>query len=193
MTRASPELLAAIRERDERALASMIETCTDPLLGAAWGLGWSGPEAEDLVQETLLTFLKDPGKFEGRSSLKTYLTGILYMKSKERRRTFRREDPTDPVDEVFENRFAKGGWWRTQPRGPEDLALSSETIQTVMECAQGLSEDQRMAFYLKEVEHESTDMICNALGVSVTHLGVLLFRARNKIRECVQKRWDGKR
>jgi RNA polymerase sigma-70 factor, ECF subfamily len=188
-----PPLLKALQNRDQAALSTMIQTCTDPLLGAAWGLGWSGADAEDLVQDTFLTFLNNPGNFQGRSSLKTYLIGILYWKSREKRKSNSREQATDPVDDVFENRFGFAGAWRTKPRGPEDEALSKETIDLVMACAESLSDDQRLAFYLREVEQETTEDACNILAITPTHLGVLLFRARNKIRECIQKKWESRR
>jgi len=185
----TPELLAALRTRDARTLTEIIETYTDPLLGASWGLGWKGADAEDLVQDTLTTFLKKPEHFEGRSALKTYLIGILYRKSLEKHRSHSRELAADPVDDVFESHFGFGGAWRVMPRGPEDEALSKETLEIVMSCANSLSDDQRMAFYLREVEHEPTETICKVLEITPTHLGVLLFRARNRIRECVQKKW----
>ncbi len=182
-------LLQNLRAHDAATLRDIIDTYTDPLLGAAWGLGWVGPDAEDLVQDTFVTFLQNPGQFEGRSTLKTYLTGILYHKSMEKRRENARETPTDPVDDVFERRFGLGGLWRTFPRGPEDEALAKDIMELVERCAESLSDAQRMAFYLREVDHSTTESACNILGVSATHLGVLIFRARNKIRECVERQW----
>lgn len=166
---------------------------TKALLSAAWGLGWRGTEAEDLVQDTLVTFLNIHERFEGRSSLKTFLFGILYKKALERRRETSREFATDPIDDVFEGRFGFGGIWKTFPRGPEEHYYSQETLQLIEGCLNGLPTQQRMAFYLREVEGATTDEICKILELTVTHLGVLLFRARNKLRECVQKKWEGQK
>jgi len=167
----------------------MINENAEALLAAAWGMGWKGADAEDLVQETFAVFLRAPERFEGRSSLKTYLFGILYNKGLEKRREVVREEAVDPIDEVFEKRFGTWGIWRTMPRGPEDEVMARETAALVEECLQGLNVQQRMAFYLKEIQHETTDSICNILEITITHLGVLLFRARNKLRECVQRKW----
>jgi len=178
----------------EKAAINLTETVrayADALLGAAWGLGWRGTDAEDLVQETFVAFLQASERFEGRSTLKTYLFGILYNKAREKRRDAAREQAVDPIDEVFEQRFGFLDRWRTIPQGPEDLALAQETAGIVEVCMQSLPAQQRMAFYLKEVEHLPTEAICNILQVTVTHLGVALFRARNKLRECVQKQWKG--
>lgn len=171
----------------------MVRAYTAPLMGSAWSLGWTGADAEDLVQDTFLTYIKNHYKFQHRSSLKTYLIGILYKKSLEKRRGVAREQPADPVDEVFETRFGFGGAWKTMPRGPEDIALANETGELIQECAETLPEAQRLAFYLREVEHQNTEEICNALDVTATHLGVLLFRARNRLRECIQKKWTSRR
>jgi len=167
----------------------MVNRYTDALLGFAWSLGWKGADAEDLVQDTFIVYFKNHHRFEKRSTLKTYLIGILYKKSLEKRRMVARELPVDPVDQVFEQRFGFGGAWRTMPRGPEDLALMDETMELVQSCVDQLPEAQRLAFHLREVEQGSTEELCNVLDVSPTHLGVLLFRARNKVRECMQKKW----
>ncbi len=181
--------LERIRSRSPEALTQVINENTDVMVRTAWGLGWRGTDAEELVQETFTTFLKGIERFEGRSSIRTYLLGILYLKALEKRRTERREQVSDPIDEVFDQKFGLGGIWRTLPKGPEDEALAKESAGIVEECVKGLPVQQRMAFFLKEVERESTDTICKILEVSVTHLGVLLFRARTRLRECVQRKW----
>lgn len=179
-------------DKPEIDVAEAVRVYADALLGAAWGQGWRGTDAEDLVQDTFATFLKSSDRFEGRSSLKTYLFGILYNKSLEKRRDVSREVAADPIDAVFEQRFGTWGIWRTVPRGPEDEADAKETAALLDDCLKSLPTQQRMAFYLRSVEHESTESMCKILQISVTHLGVILFRARNKLRECVQKKWAGK-
>jgi RNA polymerase sigma-70 factor (ECF subfamily) len=78
-------------------------------------------------------------------------------------------------------------------KGPEEETLALELSELIRDCSASLSQSQRAAFHLKEVERESTASICNILGVSETHLGVLLFRARNKLRECLEKKWESRR
>jgi RNA polymerase sigma-70 factor (ECF subfamily) len=183
------QTLEKLHRRDPETITQVVNDHAEVLLKAAWGVGWQGTDAEELVQDTLVTFLKGIAQFEGRSSVRTYLIGILYLKALEKRRSESRQQSMDPIDEVFEKRFGFWGLWCTMPRGPEDEALAKETARLVEDCVAGLPVQQRMAFYLKEVEHESTDNLCKILDVSVTHLGVLLFRARNKLRECVQHKW----
>jgi len=183
-------LLKNLKIKNPAVLTEIVNQHADALLCAAWGLGWRGTDAEDLVQDVFVTFLGNCDRFEGRSTIKTFLFGILYNKTLEKRRDMSREQATDPIDDVFEERFGQWGIWRTMPRGPEDESQSKETLAMIEACVEALPTPQRMAFYLREVEHEPTENLCKILNITVTHLGVLLFRARNKVRECVQKKWE---
>ena len=189
----NPDHLRQLQAKDAAAIASAVHDYTDALLNAAYGLGFRNTDAEEIVQETYVTFFERVHTFEGRSTVKTYLFGILYYKILEKRRELAKEQATDPIDEVFEKRFGVGGLWRTVPRGPEEEALSKETLAAIQVCVERLAVSHRMAFYLKEVEHQPTEEICNILGVNATHVGVLLFRARNKVRECLEKKWGKQR
>lgn len=178
--------------KDVGPLEQVIEDHTQPLLAGALGLGLSPVDAEELVQETFVAFLEAVKRFEGRSSVRTYLFGILYRKAKERFRKAKRELPADPADETWKDRFDTRGHWVTPPKGPEAAALNAETGALIAGCLETLPEAQRAAFTLREVDKKSTEEICNILDVSTTNLGVLLFRARNKLRDCVSARWDEK-
>jgi DNA-directed RNA polymerase specialized sigma24 family protein len=61
-------------------------------------------------------------------------------------------------------------------------------MKLISDCLELLPLNQKMAFNLKEIEEEMTEEICNILSVSATNLGVLLFRARNQLRECIEKK-----
>jgi RNA polymerase sigma-70 factor, ECF subfamily len=192
MSGISEEEVRRLRARDEAALAAVVEAHAEALFAGARGLGLSETDAEDLAQDALAAFLKDVDRFRGESSLRTYLFGILYNKARQKWAKAWREQPTDPVDPAFEGRFDPRGVLRRLD-GPEDLSLAREVAQLIRDCASGLTQPQRAAFHLKEVEREPTESICNILGVSETHLGVLLFRARNKLRECLEKKWESGR
>ena len=183
-------LLDNLKERKSEALTQVVEEHTEVLLRGALGRGLPPVEAEELVQETFVTFLEVVARFEGRSSVRTFLFGILYRKAMERGRKRSRELPTDPIDEVFEKRFGSFGGWSTPPRGPDEEALTKETSVLISECLKDLTPDQRSAFHLKEVDRESSESVCNILDVTATYLRVLLFRARNKLRECLEEKWE---
>lgn len=143
-------------------------------------------EAEDMVQDVFTTFLQRLDSFEGRSQLRTWLFGILHRKAMERRREAIRDDRMDPIDDVFESRFDSNGNWTRPPADLERLLLSKEIGETIRACMEGLPVKQRSAFVLQEIEELSTGEMCKILDVSVTNLGVLLFRARARLRECLE-------
>ncbi|MBI3298910.1 MAG: sigma-70 family RNA polymerase sigma factor [Elusimicrobia bacterium] len=181
--------LADLRARKREALEAVVRENSGPLLRGAMALGLGEGEAEDLAQEAFAAFLAGLDRFEGRSSVRTYLFGILYLKAKERGRLRAREVATDPVDEVFERRFSGDGHWAKPPKGPDEEAAASETEGHIKACLGELPEAQRAAFQLKEVEGLEPEEIRNVLEVSDTNLRVLLFRARHRLRECLEKRW----
>ena len=185
--------LKALRERDPRALNAMVTEHLPALLAGALAIGLSRVDAEEAVQETFVAFLSALDRFEGRSSLRTYLFGILYHKASHLRDKARRQEGRDDIEAVVEARFDAGGMWMRPPRGPEAESLDAELRAWILTCAEGLTPAQRSAFFLKEVEGESPESICNALGVSGTNLRVMLHRARLKLRECLEARWEKSR
>ncbi len=171
-------------------LTEIVEAHAGYLLRAAIGFGVGAVDAEDLVAETFATFIKIQDRFQGRSSVRTFLYGILYKKNLERSRKTARETAVDPIEGKFQSRFDSKGMWQSPPRGPDQEVLSAETEELIGECMDGLGEQQRAAFFLREVERMSSDEICNALEIKPTHLRVLLFRARNGLRECLEQKWE---
>jgi RNA polymerase sigma-70 factor, ECF subfamily len=193
MTPAVPiaaDFLERLRRRDPDSLTHAVREHARPLLRAAKGLGFAEQEAEDLVQDVFKTFLERLDSFEGRSQLRTWLFGILHRKALERRRAAIVDDRVDPIDEVFESRFDLKGDWSRPPADLERLLLSKEIGELIRGCIDGLPINQRQAFLLREVEGLETGEICKILDVSVTNFGVLMHRARARLRECLEgKGW----
>jgi RNA polymerase sigma-70 factor, ECF subfamily len=184
-----PGYLDRLHRRDPGAVENVVRRHSGDLLNGALGLGLRENAAEELVAETFATFLDVAPRFQGRSSVKTFLFGILYRKAMERGRKSAREQAFDPIDEAFDKRFNLIGHWSQPPRGPEEETLAREIGELIEVCLKGLRPLERAAFLLKEVERESSGSVGNALEVKDTHLRVLLFRARNKLRDCLEKRW----
>jgi RNA polymerase sigma-70 factor (ECF subfamily) len=187
----SAAFLERLRRRDPEALAEAVRDHARPLMRAARGLGFVEQEAEDLVQDVFKTFLERLDSFEGRSQLRTWLFGILHRKALELRRASIIEDRMDPIDEVFESRFDSKGNWTRPPADLERLMLSKEIGELIRGCMSGLPANQREAFVLREIEELDTGEICKILDVSVTNFGVLMYRARARLRECLEtKGWS---
>ena len=179
----------ALKERRPGAVEALIEEYASPLLAAACSWGLPRADAEETVQDALVDFLAALDRFQGRSTLKTFLFGVLYNKCLERRRKSAREQATEDIEGAFDARFGSFGVWNCIPRGPEEEAVNEELRGWLEACASRLGVSQRAAFLMKAVEGRDTEDVCKILGVTPTHLGVLLFRARNGLRECLEKKW----
>lgn len=171
-------------------LEDLIDRYTDNLMRAAFSLGFPDAEAEELVQATFVAFLEGGARYQKRSQLLTYLFGILYNKARETRRLQARHDSIDAaIDSTFDDHFDGIEHWNKESMDlmseVEKKAQSATLGQLLQECLEGLTAIMRMAFTMKEVEGCPTDQICLALGLSSSNLGVTLFRARNKLRECL--------
>lgn len=187
----SPGLLDRLRRRDAEALAEVVNDQARALFRTALALGFPKQEAEDLVQDVFVTFIERLDSFEGRSLLRTWLFGILHRKAQERRRASILNDHMESIDEVFESRFDGNGNWARPPADLERLFLSKELGTLIRGCMEGLKPNQREAFVLREIEGFETEEICKILGVTVTHFGVLIHRARIRLRECLElKGWS---
>lgn len=149
--------------------------------------------AEDLVQETLLAALKSRDRFKGESSELTWMTGILRNKIFELYRRQAKEVPLLPSDEDadIQSEFFDPRHWRTAPRDwggePARSAESAEFAAALRKCLDALSAGVARAFVLREMEGLAPEAAAEALGVTSGHLAVLLYRARMRLRRCLEK------
>jgi len=181
-------LLEGLRDRDPAAIREVVDQQGRRIFRAARGLGFSPSDAEDLAQEVFLTFLETLDRFEGRSAVGTWLFGILHHKAQERRRSHAREDSTDALEEAFEKRFDANGSWLRPPVDADRLVESRETGEALRDCLAGLPAQQREVFQLRQVEDLSATDVARIVGGTTNHVGVLLHRARVRLRACL----DGK-
>ena len=184
-----PKLAARIRTRDPEALQVVVETYLPQILRAARGAGLKPQEAEDVAQNTFTTFVESAERFEGRSHVRTWVFGILYRKISETRRKLGKDRQIDDIEEVFESRFDENGTWSQPPRAADVELEAKQTREEISDCLEAAPSKQRMAFVLREVEGLSSEEICKILEVSSTNLGVMLFRLRNRVRECLEAKW----
>ena len=157
--------------------------------------------AEDAVQDTLIAALEGWDRFGGKSSVKTWLTGILKHKIIDHIRRQSREQPLVSADsgqseaEAVDALFLEDGHWRQPPShwGDPDKALENKAFMAVFEqCARNMPAKTARAFMMREVMELSTEDICKELNVSTTNCWVILHRARLNLRECLEMRWFGK-
>ncbi len=187
------EVLIGLRRRDPEILAAVVRDHTRRLYRAARGMGFREDEAEDLVQDVFATFLQTLDRFEGRSQVHTWLFGVLHRKILERRRDSYREERNDPIDEVFESRFDTRGNWARPPEDLHRLLESKEIGDAIRQCLEGLPGSQREVFVLREMEGVETAEVCKILAITATNMSVLMHRARNRLRECIEARGWGRK
>ncbi len=185
---AGPDFLAQLKSRNPDTLRHLVHLYMPQILRAARGAGLNSQNAEDTTQNVFLTFLEKIEDFEGRSHVRTWLFGILYRKISEMRRSAQKEGAAEEIEEVMEHRFKTDGMWLKPPRLADAPAYESEVRQHLDTCLEGVSTDQRLAFMLREVEEMDTTEICRVMDVSRSNLGVLLYRGRNLLRECLERR-----
>jgi len=154
--------------------------------------------AEDVVQETLLAALSGSG-FSGKSSLKTWLTGILKHKIVDaiRRKqrepllasTFDDECDIEDLDGLFKT---SNGAWEAEPAdwGDPEQALNRSQFFDIMDfCLEKLPPNTARVFMMREVMELESDEICKELTITANNLWVILYRARMSLRECLEKNW----
>jgi RNA polymerase sigma-70 factor (ECF subfamily) len=156
--------------------------------------------AEDVVQETLLAALAGSG-FSGRSSLRTWLTGILKHKIVDAIRKKQREpaatnvfgDAESELDiEDFDALFNDRGGWDVRPAdwGDPEEALGRRQFLDMMDfCLDKLPPNTARVFMMREVMDLETDEICKELAITANNLWVMLYRARMSLRQCLEQHW----
>lgn len=187
MNFSDPQFIQQLKEQNHAAFDKIITEYHEALFRGALKQGLSLDQAEEVVQSTWNTFFEKVQSFEGRSHIRTFIFGVLYNKIKELWRSNKKY--TGDYDEAaLEKIFDEHGHYLNSPLDPAHWSESKELAIILRDEIEKLPENQRLAFTLKEVEGESTESICNILDISITNLGVLIYRAKNNLRLRLQKR-----
>jgi RNA polymerase sigma-70 factor, ECF subfamily len=192
-------LVEALRRGDEAAFEELVRMYHASLLRVARLYVSSPSVAEEVVQETWVGVLNGIGRFEGRSSLKTWIFRILTNTAKTRGIREGRsvpfsslqdeEGPTVDPERFFppDHSVAPGAWATPPVPLPEQVLLADETRQIVDTAIEALPSVQRAVITLNDVEGWSAGEIRNALELSETNRRVLLHRARAKVRRALEE------
>ena len=195
-------LIEALRRGDEVAFMRLVDEYGPMLLRVARMYVPSAAVAEEVVQETWIAVLNGIDRFEGRSSLKTWIFRILTNIAKTRGERERRSVPFSSAaraaaDEpsVDPDRFLPAGdeharAWAIGPipwPGPEESLLSGETRDVILDAIEKLPPAQREVITLRDVDGWTSEEVRNALEISETNQRVLLHRARSKVRRAIER------
>jgi len=197
-------LVEALRRGDEAAFLTLVQQHQAALLRLAQVYVSSRASAEEVVQETWLGLLQGLARFEGRSSLRTWLFHILINRARTRGKREGRsvpfselwrfeDEPDEPSVDPSRFRPAEERWaghWVSFPQRwdglPEQRLLAKEIQERIAAAVRKLSPAQQTVIVLRDIEGWSTPEVCNVLGVSETHQRVLLHRARARVRQALE-------
>jgi RNA polymerase sigma-70 factor (ECF subfamily) len=200
------ELLARLRDGDERAFEELVDRHYGTMLAVARGYVKSRAVAEEVVQEAWLGVLKGLDRFEGRSSLRTWIVRIVANIARTRGAREARSVPLSSLapegDEaaVDPDRFrgsddAFPGHWLQYPSDwqalPEQSLFGRETLELVMAVVRELPPAQQQVITLRDITGCSAEEVCEALQISAGNQRVLLHRARSRVRSALEEHLDG--
>ncbi len=153
-------------------------------------------KAEDAVQECLLAALAARERFEGQSSERTWLIGILKRKIVDAIRRSSRESPVeDPeaAQSAGEGFFDNRGFWRALParwKGDPGQSIEDREFWDIFRrCIEKLPVRLADAFLLREMDQMKSDEVCQVLSITPTNLWAQLHRARLGLRRCLETHW----
>jgi RNA polymerase sigma-70 factor (ECF subfamily) len=194
-------LIAALRDGDEAAFAQLVDQHTPSMLRVARGYVPSHEIAEEVVQETWIALLKGIDKFEGRSTLRTWLFAVMINIAKARGVRERRDADAAVAaytgGTVDPARFRGGddpypGHWLPDeapspfPDTPEGSVLANELVEIARRELDKLPERQRIVVTLRDMLGFDSSEVCELLDISLANQRVLLHRGRAAVRQVLE-------
>lgn len=152
-------------------------------------------KAEEVVQETLLAALQARERFSGDATVRTWMIGILKHKILDQFRRESREVALDDPDglaeddDIIERSFLGDGHWamKIADWGDPEKALENGQFWAVLEfCLERMPERHARLFLMRELQGESTEIICAHFGISAANLWTIFYRARVMLRQCME-------
>lgn len=187
-------LVDALRAGDEAAFVSLVRLYHPRLLRFAETLVPNRAVAEEVVQDTWLGVVKGIHRFEGRSSVRTWLFRVLVNRARSAGAHEPRNVSLGP-DDTFADRFGPDDHWCDPPESWSDRVDSKlaacDLAKRVFACLPQLPAVQRQVITLRDIEGLDAAETCALLGVSVANQRVLLHRARSRMRSILDVEMRG--
>lgn len=190
-----------LRNGDEQAFSTLLDTYHGALFRLARSLGASTLSAEEVVQETWLAVIDGLDDFQGRSSLKTWIFSILTNQARRRATRDKRMPPISSVfsdqsiQEVVENQ--ENPCPRSAPTrcfswsvNPEDRTDQQALLEVIQEAVDELPASQRTVVILRDFEGLDPHEVCQILGITDGNHRVLLHRGRIALRDAVDRYFE---
>ena len=195
-------LIEALRRGDEAVYSQLVDEYTPSMLRVARGYVPSREIAEEVVQEAWIALIKGIAKFEGRSSLRTWLFAVMINIAKARGLRERRDadaavmaftaGTVDPARFRGMDDPPPLGHWRSGeapapfPDTPEGSVLGDELVSVARRELDKLPERQRMVVTLRDMMGFDSSEVCELLDISVANQRVLLHRGRASVRQVLE-------
>jgi RNA polymerase sigma-70 factor (ECF subfamily) len=200
---AEAALLERLRAGDEAAFGALVARHYATMLAVAQTYVKGRAVAEEVVQEAWLGVIKGLDRFEGRSSLRTWILSILVNQAKTRGvrearsvpfATLEGDEPAVEPDRFRGPHESYPGHWRAFPgdwgRSAAAAVQDRETLRVVMGAIAELPATQQTVIRMRDVEGYSSEEVCAALDVSEANQRVLLHRARSRVRAALERHFD---
>jgi len=198
------DVIDRLRNGDEAAFGALLDRYHPSLIRLALAHVSDRSVAEEVVQETWLAVLEGIDRFEGRSSLKTWIFRILENKAKRRGVRENRHISVSPLGLNDENdelavdasQFRSTGHWANywdaspQPwdeETPETRLLTKEGDAYLRQAIAQLPANLQRVLILRDVEGLSSTDVCDTLQISEANQRVLLHRARSRVRRALDQ------
>lgn len=192
------QLVALLQAGDEAAFNRLVDRHHGALVRLAMNYVADLSVAEEVVQDAWVGVLEGLGRFEGRSSLKSWLFSIVMHKAKDRgvrekRYVSMNMTNVDEADEpaVDPSRFRASGEWGLPPQQweeitPERLLSSKQHVAALQRALENLPANLREVLVLRDMEDMDSKDICVLLKITETNLYVRLHRARERVRAALE-------
>jgi len=156
--------------------------------------------AEDLLQETLLAAYRSREKFSGKSTVSTWLTGILRHKIADHYRSLRPESGDETLDAFADGTgslFDEKEKWKIKPgdwgNAPENVYERKELLTVLGACLDEMPVKMSRVYRLREMEGVATETLCEQFQLEKNNCWVILYRARMLLRRCLEINWFGEK
>jgi RNA polymerase sigma-70 factor (ECF subfamily) len=188
------QLLERLQAGDEHAFVTLVSKHHDPMLRLARTFVHSHAVAEEVVQETWVGVLRGIDRFEGRSSLRTWLLAILVNRARtagtREARSIAASGSEGFVAAVDASRFDSSGAWSAPPeQWVDDLEdrIGARALRDQILAALGeMPERQRAVVMLRDVDGLRSDEVCQVLDLTPANERVLLHRGRSRLRQALE-------
>jgi RNA polymerase sigma-70 factor (ECF subfamily) len=192
------ELIGRLRVGDEDAFVVLAEKYRPVMLSLALGYVPNRAVAEEVVQDTWIGVLRGIGKFERRSTFRTWLFRIVINRSISAAARERRSVPVDDMEPVVSvSRFDALGNWAVPPEPwadqVEDRVMAAKMAARILSAIGELPPRQRAVVTLRDVQGMNSTEVCSALEISEANQRVLLHRGRSWLRQVIESEFGATR